>query len=185
MKIKKLAIQNIILLTSVWTIINICFNLFGIFLTKLMNPVPQDLIVSVFHELVKPILIQSLIFLLITTLSYHFYKNKKRSIYGFLAFQFLVFHFIFILHLKFSPIPFFVSSFANIGLQYLTYNGQYFVDVLYNFVPINGDFDTNMFLPLNIGKFYFHWIFLVLLYYFGTTWLAITSIHKFSKTKIY
>ena len=171
-KTKKLEIRYVAQLTLIWTIINVMLNLLGLGLTKLFNPIPQILIESAFHEFIKPLFIQTLIFGVFTALSYSFLKNKKVALYGFLAFQLLVFHLIFVLSLKFSPIPFFVSSFSNPGLRYLSYNGQYLVDVLYRFIPINGNYENGLFLPLNTGKFYFHWIFLNLVY---QKWLCLFS----------
>ncbi len=172
MKLSKSDILYLIRLLLVWTFINLTLNLFGLWFTKLLKPEEFVYLDDILYEFVKPLAIQSLIFGVITTLAYTFLKNKKLVLYSFVAMQFLAFHVIFFLNIKFNHGLHFVSTFKNPGIQYLGYCGQYMVDILYLYFPVNGNFDNGMFMPENTGTFYIHWILLNIVYYAGLTWLA-------------
>lgn len=181
MRISKSESLYLIKIILVWACVNMAFNLFGLWITKLMSPAGTTLLENIADEFIKPLAIQSFVFAVCLTTGYAFLKNKKIAFYSFVLFQFVVFHLIFFLNLKFNNALFFVSTITNPGLKYLGYSGQYLVDVLYQYVPIKGDYDNGLFMPLNIGKFYFHWILLNLVYYFGVTWIARSILRIFSK----
>ena len=67
----------------------------------------------------------------------------------------------------------FESTFNNIGMMYLSNSGQYLVDILYLYFPINGVFENGLFRPDNLGTFYIHWILLNIVYYIALTWMSL------------
>jgi len=184
MKISKSETVYLSQIILTWIFINLSFNLFGLFITKLLNEANFTYMESIANEFVKPLAIQSFIFSVCLTLAYLFIKNKKVSFYAFALFQFVVFHIIFILNLKIHHGMHFESTFKNVGMVYLSYSGQYLIDILYLYFPINGNFDHGAFMPSNIGTFYIHWILLNVLYYFTITWISIKVARFFFETKM-
>jgi hypothetical protein len=157
--------------------------MFGLWFTKLLKPEEFVYLDNILNEFVKPLAIQSLIFGVVTAFAYSLLKNKKLALYSFVALQFLVFHVIFFLNIKFNHGMHFVSTFKNPGIQYLGYCGQYLVDILYLYFPVNGNFDNGMFIPDNTGTFYIHWILLNIIYYAGLIWLANATVKYFFENK--
>jgi len=161
-----------------WTFINVAFNLIGLWISKLLNEADYTYFESISNEFVKPLVIQSVLFGACLAIAVAFLKNRKFYNYFFVAVQFVLFHIIFFLNLKIHHGIHFETTFSNIGLRYLSYSGQYLIDILYLYFPINGNFDNGAFMPSNIGTFYVHWILLNLIYYIGLTWISI-KIAKF------
>jgi len=184
MKILKSDILYIFEIIMTWTFINLLLNMVGLFITKALNPAEFAFLDNINNEFIKPLVIQSLIFGVCTAVAYLFMKNKKWALYVFVALQFIVFHVVFFLNIKIHHGMHFVSTFQNPGLQYLSYCGQYLVDVLYLYFPINGNFENGLFMPDNIGTFYLHWILLNVLYYIGLTWISIKAVKYFFEAKI-
>lgn len=176
MKFSKPDINHLVQIILTWTFFNLTFNMFGLLITKLINEAEYTYLDSIANEFVKPLIIQSLLFGVCISAAFMFLKNKKLAHYLFVLVQFVVFHIIFILNLKIHHGLHFVSTFHNLGLQYLSINGQYLIDVLYLYFPINGNFENNMFMPDNVYTFYLHWIFLNLVYYFGLTGITIKTV---------
>ncbi|MHB9141531.1 MAG: hypothetical protein ACYC25_06625 [Paludibacter sp.] len=173
--IKKLSKKDIGYLIQVilsWSFINLAFNMFGLWITKLLNESAYTYFENIMYEFVNPLLIQSAIFGICLLGAFLFMKNKKLSNYAFVLFQFVVLHAIFISHLKIHHGLHFVTTFKDFGLQYMSYSGQYLVDILYLYFPISGNFDKGLFMPDNLGTFYIHWILLNILYYFAITWIT-------------
>jgi hypothetical protein len=187
MKISKPELKNIGYSIITWTFLNLSLNLIGLFLTKLLSKGDFSHIESINIEFVLPLVIQSLMFGLCLTAALIWIKNIKYKDYLFVAFQFVMFHCIFFLNLNFQRGIHFESTFNNIGLRYLSNFGQYLVDILYLYFPINGIFENGLFNPSNLGTFYIHWILLNLVYYFGLTWLTVKVvkffINKYPKVK--
>ena len=183
MKIAKSDIGFILKLILIWAFANLTLNMFGLWFTKLLNPVEFSYLDSIKYEFVKPLLIQLLLFSVSTTIAYLFLKNKKLALYGFVALQFIAFHVIFFLNVKIHHGMHFATTFNNHGLQYLSFCGQYLVDILYLYFPINGNFENGLFVPDNIATFYIHWILLNIIYYAGLTWLSIRLLKYFSEDK--
>jgi hypothetical protein len=175
MKIYKLEIKYLVRIIIIWTLLNLAFNAIGLFLTKLLNQAEFTHFVSVTNEFVKPLIIQSVLFAICLTVASAFIKSKKVVPYIFVAFQFLLFHIIFFINLKIHQGLHFESTFSNPGLSYLSYSGQYLIDILYLYFPINGNFDNGIFQPDNLGTFYIHWILLNIVYYFGLTWITLKA----------
>jgi hypothetical protein len=179
MKISKSDTRYLIQLILTWTFINITLNMFGLWFTKLLNPAEFTYLDSITYEFIRPLVIQSLIFGVCIATAHLFLKNKKLALYSFVALQFVAFHVVFFLNIKIYHGMHFVSTFHNPGLQYLSYCGQYMVDILYLYFPVNGNFENGQFMPDNIGTFYIHWILLNIVYYFGLTWLAVKAVKYF------
>lgn len=173
MKISTLEIKSSVQTILSWTFLNLSFNMIGLFITKLLNESEFTYFESITNEFVKPLIIQSLLFGICLTVAIAFLKNKKYVPYIFVAFQFIIFHIIFFLNLKIHHGLHFESTFSNIGLSYLSYSGQYLIDILYLYFPINGNFDNGLFQPENLGTFYIHWILLNIVYYFALTWMSL------------
>jgi len=171
-------VKNITKFILVWSILNAILNLFGLWLSKLINEAEYSFLNNIMTEFVKPLLIQSLIFIICYALAYQFLKNKNLAKYSFLIIQTLIFHIIFFLNIEYDNGFFFSSTFRNPGLVYLGVNGQYLIDILYQFIPIVGNFEYGQFIPFNNGMFYLQWVFLVLLYFFGLTWIT-TPVERF------
>ena len=186
MKFYELKIKYLGQIIIIWTFVNLALNMVGLLLTKLLSEAEFTFIESIANEIVKPLLIQSLLFSICLLLGYIFMKNKKLSHYTFVLFQLVVFHLIFFLNLKIHHGIHFASTFHNIGIRYLSYSGQYLIDILYVYFPLNGNFENGAFMPDNIGTFYLHWILLNIVYYFALTWISI-KVSKFffeNNTKI-
>ena len=163
---------NITKFTLVWSILNAILNLFGLWLSKLINEAEYTYLANIMTEFVKPLLIQTLIFIICYAIAFQFLKNKNLAKYSFLIVQTLIFHIIFFLNIEYDNGFFFTSTFRNPGLVYLGVNGQYLIDILYQFIPIAGNFEYGQFIPFNNAMFYLQWVFLVLLYFFGLTWIT-------------
>jgi len=173
MKISKQETKYLGQLILTWTLINLAFNILGLFITKLLNELEFAHIENIVNEFIKPLAIQSFIFSICLSGAYLVLKNKKIALYTFGGFQFLIFHIIFVLNLKIHHGIHFESTFNNVGMVYLSYCGQYLVDILYIYFPVNGNFENGAFMPSNIGTFYIHWILLNIIYYFTITWISI------------
>ncbi len=166
-----------------FTFINYAANLFGLWISKMLNEAIYEYPENILHEFILPILVQSIMFGICFAVAYYFLKKKNLAQYAFGAFQFIVFHIIFLFNLKISHGLHFVSTFGNFGIKYLTYCGQYLVDILYLYFPLNGNFQAGVFAPDKLGTFYIHWILLTIVYYVAIGWLAvICSKHFFGKT---
>lgn len=183
MKIANSEIKHIGQTILIWTIVNLIFNLLGLYLTKLLNEAAYTHMENIQNEFFKPLTIQSFLFSICLIVAYLFLKNRKLTLYLYVLLQFIIFHFIFFLNLKINPSFHFESSFNNLGLLYLSYCGQYLVDILYLYFPINGYFENGAFMPSNIATFYIHWILLNLLYYFAITWISIYVVKLLFKSK--
>lgn len=183
MQISKLEFKPFIQVVLTWTFINFAANLIGLWVTKLLNEAAYEYPENVFNEFAKPVLVQSLLFGICFALALMFLKKKNIAHYAFAAFQLIVFHLIFFFSLKINHGLHFVSSFNNIGLKYLSYFGQYLIDTLYLYFPVNGNFQNGTFAPDNLGTFYIHWIFLNIGYYFAISWLSIKTAKYFLGTK--
>jgi len=183
MKITKPDIRYLGQLILTWTFLNLSLNMIGLFITKMLNEAEFSYIDSVKTEFVMPLVIQSLLFTFCIAAAYQFLKNRKYADYVFVAFQFVMFHIIFFLNLKIHHGMHFESTFSNIGVRYLSNGGQYLVDILYLYFPINGMFDNGLFKPDNLGTFYIHWILLNIIYYIGLTWISIRVAKFFFEDK--
>ena len=185
LNITKTEISYLVKTILTFTFINYAANLFGLWITKALNEAVYEFPENILNEFALPILIQSLMFGICFGVTYYFLKKKSLAQFAFAAFQFVVFHIIFFLNLKINHGLHFVSSFGNIGLKYLTYCGQYLVDVLYLYFPVNGNFLGGVFAPDKLGTFYIHWILLNILYYAAIGWLAVVaSKHFFNETTL-
>ena len=184
MKITKKEMQYLGKTLLTWTFVDLTVNLLGLWFTKLLNKAENVYPENIFYEFVKPILIQSALFGICITIAFMFLKNKKLAHYTFVVFQFVVFHIIFFLNLRIHQGIHFESTFNNPGIIYLSYSGQYLIDILYLYFPINGNFKYGMFMPDNIGTFYLHWILLNILYYFGITWVTIKTVKLLFNDKL-
>jgi len=182
-KVSKSDMLKIVQIVCTWIIIDVAANLIGLWITKHLNEAEYTYPENILNEFVMPILIQTILFAVCLSLGFVFFKKKKFVPYIFTAFQVLVFHSIFIANTAIHQGIHFISNFDDIGIRYLSYSGQYLVDVLYIYFPINGNFENNMFLPINVGTFYIHWILLNLVYYFAITWLSVKSAKFLFDTK--
>jgi len=183
MKISTSEIKSIVRTIVSWTFLNLALNMIGLFITKLLNAAEYGYFESITNEFVKPLIVQSLLFGICLTVGFAFLKNKKYAPYAFAAFQFIIFHVIFFLNLKIHHGLHFESTFTNFGLSYLSYCGQYLVDILYLYFPISGIFENGLFKPDNLGTFYIHWILLNIVYYFAITWVSLKVTTFFFKNK--
>jgi len=165
-------VKNITKFILVWSILNAILNLFGLWLSKLINEAEYSFLNNIMTEFVKPLLFQSFIYIICYVLAFQFLKNKNLAKYSFLIIQTLIFHIIFFLNIEYDNGFFFSSTFRNPGLVYLGVNGQYLIDILYQYIPISGNFEYGQFIPFNNAMFYLQWVFLVLLYFFGLTWIT-------------
>ena len=173
MKISTSEIKSLVRTIASWTFLNLALNMIGLFITKLLNDAEFTYFESITNEFVKPLIIQSVLFSICLSVAFLFLKNKKYVPYIFVAFQFLVFHIIFFLNLKIHHGLHFESTFSNPGLSYLSYSGQYLIDILYLYFPIGRIFENGLFKPDNLGTFYIHWILMNIVYYFGLTWISL------------
>ncbi len=184
MKITKIDINYLIKNIITWTFLNFTLNLIGLWLSKLIDKEGFNYIANIAYEFVEPLLIQSLVFAIITTIAYVFLKEKRITIFVFTLFQVLVFHLIFFINLKSTKMIHFETLLNDPGLKYLSNMGQYLVDILYIYVPLEGIFNNNVFIPKNTGLFYFQWIFLVLLYFALISYLTPKVINFFTVKEI-
>lgn len=179
MKITKTDINYLIKNIFTWIFLNFSFNLIGLWFSKLLDRAGFNYLQSISNEFVKPILIQSGVFVIIFIIAYAFLKNRKITIYIFTLFQLLVFHIIFLINLNSTHMIHFETTLDDWGLQYLSNMGQYFVDILYIYLPLEGIFKNGSFIPRNTGVFYLEWIFLVLIYFGAISWLTKKSVQFF------
>lgn len=183
MRIKKTDINCLIQNIAAWVFLNFTFNLLGLWFSKLLDKAGFNYLQSISNEFVKPLIIQSGIFIVIYIIAYAFLKNRKITVYIFTLFQFLIFHVIFIINLNSSHMLHFETSLDDWGLEYLSNMGQYFVDILYIYLPLEGIFQNGSFIPRNTGVFYLEWIFLVLIYFGAITWLSTKAVQFFFASK--
>lgn len=175
-KIGRSEILYLVQLVFTWMTINLALNLIGLWITKLLNDAEYTYPENIFNEFAKPILIQSILFIICFSIGFVFMKKKKLAPYIFTVLQILVFHIIFIANTAIFHGIHFISNFSDVGIQYLSYSGQYLIDVLCIYFPINGNFENDMFLPTNVGTFYILWILLILVYYFVITWFSVKAV---------
>ena len=174
MKITKKETFYLLVLSLLWIVLNIGLNLLGLRITRVLKPLEWVFFTSPQKEFFVPLIIQSLCYLFITISGYLFVKNKKLAVYTYAAFQVVILNLLFLVNLKFHSGIHFMALSHNPGLKYMALSGQYLVDILYLFKPINGNYDSGLFAPDKTGVFYFHWVFLVSLYYTVTSWLVVT-----------
>lgn len=179
MKLSKSEINYLLQAFFCFAFLNVTLNMLGLWFAKLLNSSEFAYLDSIKYEFVKPMLIQSVLFGVLLTVGFFFIKKRVLAHYLFSAFQFLSFHVIFFINLHFKGGLHFASTFKNIGLQYLSNSGQYLIDILYLYFPINGNFENGLFMPSNTGTFYIHWILLTALYYAGLTWLTAKTVKWF------
>lgn len=173
MKVSNPEIKYVSQTIITWTFLNVSLNMIGLFITKLLNKAEFTFIDNIKNEFVIPLVFQSVLFGICLTAAIIWLKNKKYNEYLFVAVQFIMFHLIFFFNLKIHHGLHFESTFNNIGLRYLSNSGQYFVDILYLYFPINGNFENGLFRPDNLGTFYIHWILLNIVYYIALTWMSV------------
>ena len=140
MKIEKTDINYLVKNIFTWTFLNFSLNLLGLWMSKLLDKAGFNYLESISNEFVKPILIQSAIFAVVTLVAYIFLRNKKLTLYIFTLVQLLAFHTIFFLNLSSEHMLHFETRIDDNGLKYLSNMGQYFIDVLYLYVPMEGIF---------------------------------------------
>ncbi len=172
MTITKNDINYLIKNILTWTFLNFSFNLIGLWISKLIDKEGFNYIANISNEFVQPLLIQAFLFAIIFSIAYVFLNNRKLTIYVFVLIQVVVFHLIFVLNLKTTNMIHFETLLDDSGLKYLSNMGQYLVDILYIYVPLEGIFKNNVFIPKNTGLFYLQWIFLVLLYFAFVSYLT-------------
>lgn len=165
-----------------WTFINLTINLLGLWINKLISKSNFEYLTDIFTEFVKPLMVQSVVFSICLILGYSLLNNKKWANYLFVVFQFVVFNIIFLLNLKFTGGIHFETTWDNWGLLYFSFNGQYLIDLIYLFSPLNGNFDGNVFMPANSIVFYLNWVVLTTLYFLVITFLTVPVL-KFMKQK--
>lgn len=174
MKILKSEIKYLITTILTWAFINFIANILGMWLTKLLNKTAFSYPENVLNEFIAPILIQSLLFGICTSVAYIFLKKKNLAFYIYVVFQFVAFHIIFAINSGFHNGIFFQSTFDDPGIIYLSYCGSYLIDILYLYFPINGFFENGVFMPTNVGTFYVHWFLLPLIYFLVITWISVS-----------
>jgi hypothetical protein len=183
MDIHKANINQILNRTFFFTLLNFSLNLFGLWFNKLMTKENFIFPESIKNEFIIPILLQSLFFALCFGAAYLFLKNKKLSWLAFVAFQLLAFHVAFFSGIKFGGGMHFETTINHLGLRYLSYNGQYLIDFVFTKMPLNGFFENGIFKPDSSLLFYFQWVFSVLAYYLGVSWLNEKIVSFFTTKK--
>ena len=163
-----------------WTFLNFSFNLLSLWIRKLIDVESFNFIENISNEFIRPLLIQTLVFAIIFSIAYVFLNTRKITIYVFVFFQVLVFHLIFFFNLKTTNMIHFETLLDDSGLKYLSNMGQYLVDILFIYLPLEGIFKNNVFIPKNTDLFYLQWIFLVLLYFAFLSYLTPKVINFFS-----
>ena len=169
-------------LVVTWTFLNVTFNLFGLWINKLISKSNFEYLADLFMEFVKPLLVQSFIFTVCLIVGSALIRNKKWAKYSFFIFQFIVFNLIFLLNLKFKNGIQFETTWDNWGLLYYSFNGQYLIDLIYLFSPLKGNFDGNIFIPANTFVFYLNWVILTNVYFLLVT-LVTFPVLNFMKKK--
>jgi hypothetical protein len=182
MKITKKEIFYLLVIVLAWMALNVGLNLLGLRITRVLKPLEWVFFTSPQKEFFVPLIVQSICFVLFTVPGYLFIRNKKIAVYTYAAFQLMILNLLFLVNLKFHGGIHFIASFHNPGLKYMALSGQYLVDILYLFKPINGNY-SELFAPDKAGSFYFHWVFLVSLYYAVTNWLVVTLTDLFFREK--
>ena len=123
MKITKTDISYLVQNIFVWLFINFSFNLLGLWISKLLDKAGFNYLQSITNEFVKPLLIQSAVFIIIFILAYVFLKNRKITLYIFTLFQVLAFHIIFVINLSTNHMIHFETTLDDWGLEYLSNMG--------------------------------------------------------------
>ena len=156
--------------------LNVTINMIGLWITKLLKPEEFSYLDSIFFDFVKPLLVQTGTFAVLLTVGLVFFRKRTWAEYLFAIFQFVNMHIVFFLHLHNKNGLKFYTSIKNPGLIYLGNCGNYLVDILYLYFPINGVYDNGVFMPNNWEAFYIHWILLAALYFAALTWLTFKAV---------
>jgi len=183
MQIGKSNIYYIINRFLFWLMLNFSLNLFGLWFSKLLLKEEFVFPESIKNEFVLPILIQSLVFGICFGIAYLFLKNRKISWIAFGAFQAVVLHIAFFTGLKFTGGLHFETTISQWGLRLLSYNGQYLLDFIFINKPLTGVFDNGIFKPDSTAFFYLQWVFSVIIYFTGISWLNEKIADFFSSIK--
>ncbi len=165
----------------IWVYLNTAFNIWGLWIIKQISGTEFQPLQNVFVEFFKPIIIQSVVFGVCFLIAITFLRSRKLSIYLFSVVQFIVFNFIFLINLKTTGGIHFETTWNNFGLHYLSYNGQYMIDILQTLFPMSGEFEGEIFKPTETLKFYFYWIILINLY-FASISLISQAVYRFIRT---
>ena len=186
MLLSKSSLYHILNRLAFFTVLNFSLNLVGLWFNKLITKENFLYPESISNEFVIPIIIQSIVFGLSFAAATIFLKNKKFTWLAFAAVQLVLLHLAFIMGLKFTGGMHFETLINHSGLRYLSYNGQYLVEVLFTNKPLNGNFENGVFAPLSTLQLYFQWIISILIYYISLSWLneKISSFFSVNKSKI-
>lgn len=185
MLLSKSSLYHILNRLAFFTVLNFSLNLVGLWFNKLITKENFLYPDSISNEFVIPIIIQSIVFGLSFAAATILLKNKKFTLLAFAAVQFVLLHLAFITGLKFTGGVHFETLINHVGLRYLSYNGQYLVEVLFTNKPLNGNFENGVFAPLSTLQLYFQWIISILIYYISISWLneKISSFFSVNKSK--
>lgn len=167
----KAKIIPIISRISLWTVINILFNYYGLIISRMVLKDAYIPPVSVSNEFTHPLIVQSLIYGSVIVLAQYLLKNKLLQLFSFSIVQFILLHISFLSGLKFANGIHYESALNGPGLKYLGYNGQYLVEFIFSKFPVQGDFIT-AFRPENWKVFYIQWVGAIFIYYLITSVIA-------------
>lgn len=173
MLFNKSTLHQVLNRVAFFTLLNFTSNLVGLWFNKLITKENFLYPESIANEFVMPLIIQSIIFGLCIGAAYILLKNNKWSWLAFAAFQFLVLHIALFMGIHFKGGMHFETTINNPGLRYLSYNGQYLVDVLFTNKPLTGNFENGIFAPKSSLLFYFQWVVSIIIYYVVLSWLTV------------
>ncbi len=172
----KQTVKYVIKFISIWVFLNFILNETALFMASLLNHNFYSIITDSLRDL-EYLAIQALLFGLIFTIASKHFTNKIVSSYLFVIFQSLIFHVVFLLNIEtHDNTVIFSTTWDNIGLKYLDYNGTETTYLIGHFLPLYGNFEDGIFIPENIYIFYFLWIFTPLVYFALLTWLTMKVI---------
>lgn len=163
-----------------WIYINAALNILGLWAIKFISGSDYQALQNVFVEFVKPMLIQAVIFAVCLFAGLSLLKNRTLALMLFVILQFVAFNLIFLFNLTTSGGIHFETTWSSLGLQYLSFNGQYMVDIIQTLYPLSGEFEGEIFKPSETLRFYFYWVILTNIYYLLLTYVS-SAAYRFLK----
>jgi len=168
--------NHIIKYISIWILLNWILNEIALLITLVLNHDFSSIITSSLLDL-KFLAIQASLFVLIFTIACRLIRKNAISTYLFVIFQSIIFHAVFLLNLENQDNTIiFSTTWDNIGLKYIEFNGTEITYLIGYFLPVNGIFDGGLFIPNDTYLFYYLWICTPLVIFTFITWLSMKII---------
>jgi hypothetical protein len=157
-----------------WFLWDLLFDLVGV----VINALEREVVGDFFFVELKSLLFKLLVFGVVFIFAFALTRRERLSIYLYVLFQMVIFHFIFIANLtsETGRLQFWART-ESWDYKYLEAHLPILSFRLETVYPMYGTYDEGMFIPNSLWLFYFRWIILTLGYLLLVTWLT-DQVHR-------